>query len=209
MAQFTDQYGQRFSLDTSLQVVIDGHVGYIEGNAHTHRGRMHIYFPHLGYDLTHSVDEIDSMSEAARWWIQGFLVGSEPNIFEYLGIDDIPEDETPEPTATDYDRWRRFNSRCRAAGQWPVLNKRPHTPLTITADEREELRIAGKLQPWAKAGEQVWVPDGETWSPADPQPELLNGQMPGSICAERGRPDQFWLESGWGICLDCGEVMPP
>lgn len=205
MREFVDQLGNRFQLDTSLDVVVDGHLGYIEGNAHTSPGRIHIYFPHLGHDLTRSVSDIDSMSDTARTWITGFLTGCEPSVYEYLGI----EGSGLEPTDAEYDRWRDFTARFRQAGDCPVLRKRPQAALVITSDEQDLLRAPGGLRPWAQAGERVWVPDAFGWVEAVPQPQLVNGQMPGSVCAQRGYPDLLQLDSGWAICLDCCEVRPP
>lgn len=206
--EFVDQRGQRLRLDTSLEVVVDGEVGYIEGNAHTFPGRMHIYLPGRGYDVTRSLHEIDLMSDASRWWIKGFLAGCEPDIYEYLGID-TADDDPGEPTEEEYERWQAFNARRRDDGSWPRLSKRPRTPLIITSEERSELRTDAELQPWAVAGERVWVPDGATWVEATPQPRLVNGFMPGTVCAERSESDLFVLDSEWTICLDCGEVTPP
>ena len=210
LAEFVDQLGNRFTLDTSLQVVISGQVGYIEENAHTFHGRMHIYFPHLGHDLTRSLSEIDSMTEAARHWIAGFLAGCEPGVEEYLGIDHLWRmDDAPEATNDEYERWRSFTARFRATGYCPELGRRPVSPLVITADEVAQLNVQGELAPWALAGERVWVPSGTTWVEADPQPELIDGEMPGTTCAERGHSDRLDLESGWEICIDCAEVWPP
>lgn len=211
LAEFVDQRGHRFSLDTSLRVVVDGQVGYLEGSAHTHPGRMHVYIPDLGHDVTCSLSQIESMSDAARAWITGFLTGSEPHITEYLGVDerDLENGTTPDWTEEDHERWQAFTARFRRTGTHPSLNRRPVTPLVITDDERSELRIDGELRPWARAGERVWVPDGRRWVQADPQPELVNGQLAGTLCAERGHPDLNRLDSGWEICLDCGEVSPP
>ncbi|WP_017935891.1 hypothetical protein [Nocardioides sp. Iso805N] len=195
-------------LDTSLEVVVDGEVGYIEGNAHTFPGRMHIYLPGRGYDVTRSLCEIDSMSDASRWWIKGFLAGCEPDISAYLGIDLI-EDDSAEATAEEYERWQAFNARCRDTGCWPQLNKRPRTPLIITPEEKADLRVEGELRPWAMVGERVWVPAGATWVEAAPQPQLVSGFMPGTVCAERREDDVLHLDSGWTICVDCGEVAPP
>lgn len=206
MVEFVDQNGHRFQLDASLEVVVDGEVGYLEGNAHTFAGRMHIYVPRLGYDVTRSLSELESISDAARWWIRGFLAGCEPDVYDYLGIDARLGDV--EPTDAEYERWRAFNARYRETGDWPALHKRPRLPLVITDEERAELRIQGTPRPWAKAGERVWVAEGATWVEAVPQPQLVDGEIPGSICAERGYPDLLALQSGWTICLDCAEVTP-
>jgi hypothetical protein len=206
MIELVDQLGNHFQVDSSLQVVVDGHVGYIEENAHTFAGRMHIYFPHLGHDMTQSLSDIDPMTDEARGWITGFLAGSEPGIYEYLGTQWLDSDDQPDPTEDEWARWREFTATFRRTGYCPWLGRRPVTPLVITDDELSELRVDGELTPWVLAGERVWVPAGQTWTEADPQPTLVRGQWPGTVCAERGHPELTTLDSGWSICIDCGEL---
>ncbi|HEX3900393.1 MAG TPA: hypothetical protein VHW74_14595 [Mycobacteriales bacterium] len=202
--EFVDQLGNRFMLDTSFEVVVNGEVGYIEENAHTSPGRMHVYFPERGHDRTLSLSDFESMSEAARHWVAGFLAGSEPGIYEYLGTNRL--EEAPDPTPAEWSRWKEYTALFRKSGFAPWLNSRPVTPLEITDEELAELRVDGEFRPWSYAGERVWVPSGDTWVEADPQPELDEGELAGSICSVRGHPDLMQLASGWEICLDCAEV---
>jgi hypothetical protein len=77
----------------------------------------------------------------------------------------------------------------------------------MTAEERSELRVPGELRPWALAGERVWIPSGDTWVEAEPQPELVNGELAGTVCGQRGYPELMGLETDWSMCVDCAQVV--
>ena len=210
VAEFVDQRGNRFTLDTSLQVVISGQVGYIEGNAYTFPGRMHIYFPHLGHDLTRSLSEIESMTEPARHWIAGFLAGCVPGPVEYLGIQHVSFDV--EPTAEELDRWREFTAEFRRSGYCPPLPARPIRPVPISEQHRRQIRVDAWV-PWSYAGQRVWVQPVDTWVEADPQPATDEcGFLLDSLCAERDHHDEGGddevndLSAEWDVCRDCGYV---
>jgi hypothetical protein len=201
-----DHWGTPFQVDQSPRVVTSHGAGYIDGNVHTHYGRFGVWYPEMRDGLATSLSEVKSMTDEAACWIAGFLAGNEPGPYEYLGLMYVDPALEIEPTDEEMQRWREFAERFRRTGQCPQLNERPVRPLTLTDAERAELRITGELRPWSYAGERVWIPAGDTWIEADPQPELVNGELFGTVCAERGHPDLMSLESNWSICLDCAEV---
>ena len=206
MIDMVDHWGKPFQVDAALRVVTIYGTGYIDGNPHTHRGRFGVWYPDERDSFPTSLDEIVSMTDEAASWIAGFLAGNEPGVYEYLGIQYL--DPQPDPTQEEEDRWHEFTAEFRRTGYCPQLGLRPDAPLVLTADERAEMRIKGEMRPWALAGERVWVPVGDTWVEADPQPELVNEELVGTLCAERGYPELMQLEMGWSICIDCAEVYP-
>jgi hypothetical protein len=206
MIDVIDHWGKPFQVDAALRVVTKRGVGYLDGNAHTHLGRFGVWYPDERDGFATSHDEIVSMSEEAACWLAGFLAGNEPGLEEYLGIQYL--DPQPDATREDVTRWHAFTERFRRTGYCPPLGLRPDVPLVLTEKERAEMRVQGELRPWAQAGERVWVPVGDTWVEADPQPDLVDGELAGTICAERGYPELMGLEMGWSICMDCAEVHP-
>ena len=86
----------------------------IEGNAHTHPGRLAIWCPHRGGGYNLSRDEIRETSVAGRYWIRGFVVGNEPN--SPLDDDGFPIDET----SADYQAWESARLEYLRQGVWPV-----------------------------------------------------------------------------------------
>jgi hypothetical protein len=190
--------------DRALWVESGGERGYIVGNARTHRGLFHVCFPDRRYLSTVSAYQLTATSTEARYWLRGFLTGQEPSIDEYLGRDRSEEDYNP--TDEERARYITFLERCVNEGSHPRLNKRPDRALVITDAERAEIRL-DPWRPWTYVGERVLVPDGAEWVEADPQPEIDGPWFTGPVCAERGYCDLTWLESGWSVCRDCGEVV--
>jgi hypothetical protein len=195
--------------DRALWVELDGDRGYISGNAHTHPGRFHVCFPDHGYSTTASVSELTAMSTEARYWLLGFLTGSEPHLYEYVGrwkAIDLSDDW--EETEEELVRWTNFCTQFRRHGMHIFLHLRPDRALVITDEERAGINL-DPWRPWTYVGERVLVPggpDGAEWVEADPQPEMDGTVLAGSVCAERGHCKFMWLESGWFVCRDCGEV---
>ena len=198
-----------FDFDRTLWVELDGDRGYICGNAHTHPGRFHVYFPDWGDVANVSVYELTAMSTEARYWLLGFLTGSEPDLPEYLGRwRAIVSSEDWEYTDEELVRWTNFRKEFRRDGWYNPLKLRPDRALVITDEERAKITL-DPWQPWTYVGERVLVPDGPDgaeWVEADPQPEMDGPWLAGSVCAERGHCNFMWLESGWSVCCDCGEV---
>lgn len=71
-----------------LWVEVDGYPGklFIMGNPHTFPGRITGWSYDNDESLYFSKNEITASSEAARWWIEGYLHGAEPEPDEYLGV---------------------------------------------------------------------------------------------------------------------------
>ena len=179
MIDMHDFRGKPFQVEAALRVVVGDWVGYILGYSHIRRGSFSVWFPDEGESFSTTLGEIDSMTDDARSWIAGILAGNEPDIWEYLGVDRFYD-----PTEAEYLRWQNFTARFRQTGVYPFdLNRRPTRAIEATDDELAEIRVR-PWRPWSKAGERVWVPSGDTWVEADPQPDLVDGQMPGTICAE-------------------------
>lgn len=201
MLDFIDYHRRPIQLDAALRVTVrDYGTGYIDGNVHTYRGRFGVWYPERQSGFATSLSEVEDMTEQARMWITGYLAGSEPPIAECLGID-ADEDETEE----EAQRWAAFCVRFRGTGNCPPLNRRPRRRLDITAEERAEI-VIDPWQPKAIAGERVWVPQGDTWVEAEPQPELSSGQLTDTACSRRGHHNIMGIVSGWNVCLDCDEV---
>jgi hypothetical protein len=53
---------------------------YLVGNPHTFPGRFDVWSREIGSSMTISKSEITNASDAARWWIEGYLSGNEPSI---------------------------------------------------------------------------------------------------------------------------------
>jgi hypothetical protein len=191
-----------FEFDRALWVEMDGDRGYIAGNAHTHRARLHVCFPDQGYTATVSVYEFTAMSAEAHYWLKGFLTGSEPDVYEYLGR---TQSEDYGPTDEELVRWNTFVKQYLIDGFHIPLNKRPDRALVITDEERAEIHL-DDWRPWTYVGERVLVADGAAWVEADPQPQMDGPWLAGSVCAEREHDNLMSLESGWWVCCDCGEV---
>src|SRR5262249_53204810 len=124
------------------------------------------------------------------------------DVYEYLGRE---KSEDYAPTDEELVRWDNFNREYLRCGYHYHLNKRPDRALVITDEERAEIRL-DPWRPWTYVGERVLVPGGAAWVEADPQPEMDGPWLAGSVCAERERDNLVWLESGWSVCCDCGEV---
>lgn len=201
MVEFIDYYGRPFQVEAALRVTVRGRgVGYIDDNPHTYPGRFGVWYPDLRDGLATSLSEIESMTDQARLWIAGYLAGSEPALADYLGIDDEND-----ATEDEFHRWADFRARFRETGYCPPLERRPRGRLEITSAERAQIAV-DPWQPKAIAGERVWVPDGETWVEADPQPGIRNGQLADGTCARRQHHNMMGLASGWTVCLDCDQV---
>jgi hypothetical protein len=102
-------------IDTELWVELeDSDVRwYVCGNPHTFPGHFDVWSPELDTALTVQKAEVTGASEAARWWIEGFLHGSEPSINEYLGVSpeyDVADDDPA------WDDWRKALDDYRKSG---------------------------------------------------------------------------------------------
>ncbi|MDW3849461.1 hypothetical protein NMK34_22875 [Micromonospora sp. BRA006-A] len=79
------------------------------GNGHTFAGRMAAWCPHesVGYNVSRA--QMGAMSEEARYFVAGFLAGSEPR---------YPLDADGGTEEADLNAWRAALSRFRRTGSW-------------------------------------------------------------------------------------------
>ncbi|RZS79926.1 hypothetical protein EV189_3405 [Motilibacter rhizosphaerae] len=119
--------GDGVVLDAALWVRMadSGEIGYIEGNALLGRGRVHIPGSGACEALIDPYRELSELSPLAQAWLDGFLAGSEPSIWEYLGVGPDAYDCTDEEWA----RYVRFCARARQQGWYDHLDPRPRQGL--------------------------------------------------------------------------------
>lgn len=79
----------------------NGDRGILAGNPHTHPGRFLVLWESLGASYSTSLSDIADMSAESRAWLDGYLSGCEPDVFQVLGLDDDAE-----PTEEQYGAWR-------------------------------------------------------------------------------------------------------
>ena len=84
---------------------------YLLGNPHTFPGRMFAWCPKKKRSLFVSKSEMESVSKAAAYWIEGFLNGSEPK-------PPISEDGTPDYVSNEFTDWQRKTALFRESGAW-------------------------------------------------------------------------------------------
>lgn len=84
---------------------------FLVGNGHTFVGRMAAWCPdeRVGYNV--SLGEMGEMSDAARYWVAGYLAGSEPG-YPY------DEDADAAAEAADLAAWEAALRRFRRTGEW-------------------------------------------------------------------------------------------
>lgn len=86
-----------------------GHRDLLVGNGHTFTGRISAWCPHEEYGFSVSLAEIEEMSTEARYFITGYLAGSEPG---------PPIDGAGMSTDADWTAWRAATARFRRTGYW-------------------------------------------------------------------------------------------
>lgn len=86
----------------------------VEGNPHTHPGRLAIWCPHTGTGYNLSKDEVRETSTEGRYWIRGFVVGNEPN--SPLDKHGYEKSETSKA----FRAWDAARPVYLASGHWPV-----------------------------------------------------------------------------------------
>ena len=79
----------------------NGDRGLLVGNPHTHPGRFLVLWEATGKSYSTSMSDLAQMSTESRAWLDGFMSGNEPDVFEVLGLDDAAE-----PTEAQYQAWR-------------------------------------------------------------------------------------------------------
>jgi hypothetical protein len=168
---------------------------FLGQNAHTHYGHIHAWNEELGDFVTIAKRDVIDASPLARAWIDGFLVGSEPELHEYLGIDadeagDIDRDDPA------FARWRGAMAVARERGWMPALRLRPSVPVP---------RDAEQLQPWCSVGGEFWAWRAGSWGVVAPAPPMGDGYLASSICESR-RHCSLAMFGTYAICMDCGKA---
>jgi len=86
---------------------------FLLGNAHTHLGRISAWCPSQGLVTSVGFPEIEEMPPEARFWVQGFLSGNEP---DYCGLD---QDGRFDPEGQQYRKWVVACATFLETGTWP------------------------------------------------------------------------------------------
>jgi hypothetical protein len=120
----------------------------VAGNPHTFPGRMYAYCVHEGIYTRVSLREMESCSEQTRYFVRGYLSGSEPP---------PPHEDDGSPVADDDPQWRTWRAateRFRETGEWtdPAADAEPASDDDdendddpsgqpgLTPEERQEFR---------------------------------------------------------------------
>ena len=84
---------------------------YVLGNPHTVPGRVWAWCPKEKCCIFVSLNDMGEMSQAAKYWMQGYLNGNEPK---------APEGEygVPDFDSKEYKRWLRKTANFRRTGKW-------------------------------------------------------------------------------------------
>ncbi len=169
----------------------------LDGNAHTFPGRIDAWSDSLDCSVTISRSDVREASPSTWAWIDGFLAGSEPEFYEFLGIERHEADRLDDDDHA-YDRYRRAMADFRTSGSMPTeLRARP------TLAPPPGLPV----EPWSVAGGQVFGWDGSAWVALGPQPDFNSGVIAGTACAERGYHDLEGAGESHLYCTDCGELI--
>ncbi len=168
---------------------------FLGGNMHTHYGHFHAWSEDLGDLVTVAKHDVVDASPLARAWIDGFLVGSEPRLHEYLGIS-ADEAGNIDRDQAAFVRWRADMAVARDRGWMPMLRLRPSSPVPADAEH---------LEPWCWVGGEFWAWRNGTWGVVDPAPPMRDGYLASSICESRKHCD-LAMFGAYAICMDCGDA---
>jgi hypothetical protein len=104
-------------VDPKLWVEVDGVDGrcYLSYNCHTFPGRMGAWSETLSRDLCVSKSQVTAASEEAKYWMDGFLTGTQPRAVDMFGLA-IHDAEDSDPR---WERWRAAIADFRRTGVWP------------------------------------------------------------------------------------------
>ena len=132
--------------ENSLRIRIAGSssVWLIDGNPHTHQGRMSAVDPDTGDSICFSLSEVTDATDLARAWIAGFLAGSEPAPVAMFGVGifDVEADDAR------WDRWRSALAEYRRTGDWP------HEPWEHLLPIPDGIDLPPYV--WTVRGDEVW-----------------------------------------------------
>lgn len=169
-------------------------VWLIDGNPHTHQGRMRAVDPNSGDSIYFSSSEVTDASDSARAWIAGFLAGSEPTAAEMFGVGTFDADDD-DPR---WDRWRSAVDNYRRTGDWPHAPWGHLLPIPQGADIPSFV--------WTVRGDEVWQWDDHSWVLADPQPARVFRVLEGTTCFERNAHSMVVISTAHLVCEECGLV---
>jgi hypothetical protein len=172
---------------------------YISGNPHTFPGRFDVWSPVIESALTVSKSDIAKASDAAWWWIAGFLSGNEPSLDDYVGADAYEagiDDEHPA-----FRRWRAAIDHFRRTGDTMILERRPVRPMPVAT-------VNGHV-PWVWVGGELWEWTGTDWRVAADQPSLSEFPgltpivLPGTVCVDQNHEMEV-VGNAYVSCVNCG-----
>ena len=159
-----------------------------------------MWSPNLGYALTVSKSDIADASEAARWWIEGFLNGNEPTLDEYVGTDAYDAGIIDESHPA-YRRWRNALDHFRRIGDTMNLARRPDRPMPIET-------VNGHI-PWIWVGGELWIWTHGQWRVSEEQPPLSDFPvatplvLPGTVCVDQNHEMEV-VGNDYVACTNCG-----
>lgn len=182
--------------EKSLSIRLAGSesVWLIDGNAHTHQGRMRAVDRETGDAIFFSLSQVTEATDSAKAWMAGFLAGSEPTAVDMFGVGILDaEDDDPR-----WDRWRSALADYRRTGDWP------HEPWDHLLPIPDDVNLPAYV--WTVRGDEVWQWDGGSWVLADPQPLRTFRLLEVTICIERGAHSMVVASTDHLICEDCGHV---
>jgi hypothetical protein len=98
-----------------IRIADSSAVWLIDGNPHTHQGRMSAVDPDTGDSICFSLSEVTDATDLASAWIAGLLAGSEPAPVAMFGVGifDAEDDDAR------WDRWRSALADYRRTADWP------------------------------------------------------------------------------------------
>lgn len=147
---------------------------WIDGNPHTHRGRMRAWNDADQRPIFFSLSDVEDASPLAWAWIAGFLAGSAPGPEIMFGLD-YDDDRLR--------RWRRAEREYRRSGEWP------HADWGVLIDFPEGVELPVNV--WMHRGDEVWEWTGE-WRKALSPAGRLDDDGRASVCDEH---ELEWVSS--------------
>jgi hypothetical protein len=167
---------------------------FLGGNPHTQYGLMHSWCEELGEFRTINKDDVIEASPVAHAWIDGFLVGSEPDLHEYLGLSVNAADHI-DGYQEAINRWQADLAEARKNGWMQHLFLRPSAPVPSEVEH---------LEPWCWIGGEFLAWRDGRWGVVDPPPSMSGGFLERSMCHARGQ-HEMEVFGTYIICVDCGD----
>lgn len=186
-------------LDQNLWVTAKGYEGrlYLGWNPHLNNGpgRIGAWSSEHQSGTRISKSDILLSSPESVFWIDAFLIGSEPSL-EYMFGTEIREDPSFDAKS---DRWQQACEEYRTSGKWS--GGRWFTPQPIE-DEAQ-------LPPYVylRRGDEIWTWKDGNWTFEYVHTSNSGDLIVGSFCFERGSHDFLVSGGNFQICSDCGYAM--